>query len=93
MLVGGYRFYRAIEHLDVVVDERTREAQYRAGYNAFWTVVLVPPCYVAFSVFLPAEITDQVARWGGFELAWPVALALGVAVYLGSLAYYCYYGI
>jgi hypothetical protein len=93
VLGGGYRLYRAIERPDVVVDEWVRETQYRAGYNAFWTMVLVSSCYVAFGMFLPSAVTERVAAWGGFELAWPVALALGFAAYIGSLAYYRFHGI
>ena len=69
-------------------DERAKEAQYRAGFNAFWSVVLVPTLYVAFFMFIPTEISEQIAQWGGFELAWPLSLICGFVVYLGSVAYY-----
>jgi hypothetical protein len=93
MIGGGYRLYRAIARPDVVRDERVEEAQYRAGFNAFWSMVLIPSLYVAFSMFLPQAITNQIAQWGGFELAWPVSLVCGFVVYLGSLAYYHFYGL
>jgi hypothetical protein len=93
MMGGGYRLYRAIARPDVVRDERVEEAQYRAGFNAFWSMVLIPSLYVAFSMFLPQAITNQIAQWGGFELAWPVSLVCGFVVYLGSLAYYRFYGL
>lgn len=88
MIGGGYRLYRAIKRSDVVRDERAKKVQYRAGYNAFWSMVLVPSLYVAFYIFIPTDITDQIAQWGGFELAWPVSLVCGFAVYLGTLAFY-----
>lgn len=88
MVVGGYRLYRAIQRPDVVRDERSKEAHHRAGYNAFWMVVLAPSAYVGFSTFAPSAVTIHIAQWGGFELAWSVSLVLGFVVYLGSLANY-----
>lgn len=88
LLGGGYRLYRAVERSDVVRDERAKEAQYRAGYNAFWSMVLLPSLYIATYMFIPAGIAETVEQWGGLELAWPVGLVLGFAVYLGSVAYY-----
>ncbi len=93
MIGGGYRLYRAIERPDIVRDERMKEAQYRAGFNAFWSMTLIPSLYVAFGMFLPQKITNQIAQWGGFELAWPVSLVCGFVVYFGSLAYYRFYGL
>jgi len=93
MIGGGYRLYRAIERPDVVRDERQKEVQYRAGFNAFWSMVLIPSLYVPFAMFLPEVITDQITQWGGFELAWPVSLTCGFVVYLGSVAYYHFSGL
>jgi len=94
LLMGaqGYRLYRAIERPDVVRDERTIEAQYRAGYNGFWTVVLVPSLYVGLHVFLPPRVTAQIVAWGGWEIVYPFGILVGLGVYLGSTTYYRHYG-
>lgn len=92
MGVQGYRLYRAIERPDVVRDERTIEAQYRAGYNGFWTVVLIPSLYIGLHMFLPSQVTAQIVAWGGWEIVYPIGILLGLGVYFGSSTYYRHYG-
>jgi hypothetical protein len=93
MIGGGYRLYHAIERPDVVRDERMKEAQHRAGFNAFLSIVFIPSLYIGFSMFLPEVITDRIAQLGGLELAWPVSVVCGFIVYFGSLAYYRFHGL
>lgn len=92
MLAGGYRLYRSIEREDVVRDERMTETKYRAGYNGFWTVVLVPSLYVGLHMFLPTPVTSQITAWGGYEIVYPIGMLFGLVVYFGSSLYYRHYG-
>lgn len=92
MAGGAYRLYRAIERPDIVRDERTKEAQYRAGYNGFWTVILIPVLYISLSMFLPNALAVHLTEGVGFDVVYPISLLAGLVIYFGSRTYYRHYG-
>ncbi|WP_152422733.1 hypothetical protein [Natrialba taiwanensis] len=91
MGVGCYRLYQAYKRPDVVQDERAKQYRVQASYNAFLTMILLPP----FIVSAPSIILDWVYQRvdPSTEFGLVILLVPGLIVYLCSWMYYRTYGL